>query len=83
MDIKAEDFFTTFVARSQENKKCFDCKEPNPKWASISHGCLICTNCTSLHRALGSSVSIVRSIELDIWTDKQLALMEKGGNIEL
>jgi hypothetical protein len=34
----------------------------------------------SLHRALGSQVSLVRSVKLDMWTEKQLALMDKGGN---
>ena len=32
------------------------------------------------HRGLGTHVSFVRSVTMDAWTDKQLALMKAGGN---
>jgi hypothetical protein len=76
----SDTFFADFLLRSPENTLCFDCKEPNPSWASVNHGILICTTCVSLHRALGSQVSLVRSVKLDMWTEKQIALMDKGGN---
>jgi Putative GTPase activating protein for Arf len=34
----------------------------------------------SVNRSLGVHVSFVRSIAMDSWTDKQLALMKNGGN---
>ena len=80
MESDSDTFFADFILRSPENTQCFDCKEPNPSWASVNHGILICTTCVSLHRALGSHVSLVRSVKLDIWTEKQLSLMDKGGN---
>ena len=80
MESESDTFFADFILRSPDNALCFDCKEPNPSWASVNHGILICTPCVSLHRALGSQVSLVRSVKLDMWTDKQLALMDKGGN---
>ena len=73
-------FFADFQLRSPDNTLCFDCTEPNPSWASVNHGILICTACVSLHRALGSQVSLVRSVKLDMWTERQLAMMDRGGN---
>jgi hypothetical protein len=40
-------------------------------------------NCSNVHKSLGIQVSLVRSIGLDIWTDKQMALIEHGGNNKL
>jgi hypothetical protein len=73
-------FFADFLLRSPDNTLCFDCTEPNPSWASVNHGILICTACVSLHRGLGSQVSLVRSVKLDMWTERQLALIDRGGN---
>lgn len=32
------------------NDKCADCCSPNPKWASINLGILLCIDCSGLHR---------------------------------
>lgn len=68
------------LKREPENLICFQCGNKNPKWASVTIGLLICYNCTTLHRSLGTHISFVRSIELDKWTRRQLAFMEQGGN---
>lgn len=73
-------FFTTYRERSDRNTRCFDCMQENPAWASVNNGILLCIGCTSLHRTMGSQVSMIRSVNLDIWNDRQLALMDKGGN---
>eukprot|EP00347_Sterkiella_histriomuscorum_P007622 403348208 len=75
----SDQFFASYMS-SESNNKCFDCGSPAPQWASISHGILICMNCTSIHRRLGVSVSQVRSINLDIWTEKHITMMRVGGN---
>lgn len=68
------------LKREPENLICFQCGNKNPKWASVTMGLLICYNCTTLHRSLGTHISFVRSVELDKWTRRQLAFMELGGN---
>lgn len=73
-------FFNGFKDRSDRNQRCFDCMQENPQWASVSHGILLCLNCTSKHRSMGNQISMVRSVNLDIWNDRQIALMDKGGN---
>ena len=49
------------------NGLCADCDQLNPTWASLNLGALICMDCASLHRNLGTHLSRVRSLELDEW----------------
>ena len=65
------------------NGFCVDCQSPNPDWASVSHGCLICLQCSGRHRSYGVQTSTVRSIDMDNWTYKQVLAMLEGGNLQL
>lgn len=65
------------------NSRCVDCNSPNPDWASVSFGCLICLNCSGRHRSMGVQKSKVRSIEMDHWTHDQVLAMLEGGNRQL
>ena len=40
---------------------------PGPEWASLNHGCMVCIECSGVHRKLGSHISRVRSLRLDEW----------------
>ncbi len=54
------------------NKNCADCGALTPQWASVSHGSLVCLNCSGQHRSLGVHLSFVRSVTMDSWSDKQV-----------
>lgn len=62
------------------NKHCVDCDAPNPDWASLNHGALMCITCSGIHRNLGSHISRVRSLNLDDWSAEQLSVMAAIGN---
>ncbi|GAA5923076.1 ADP-ribosylation factor GTPase-activating family protein [Sporobolomyces koalae] len=66
--------------RELGNGKCADCRASEPKWASWSLGIVLCIRCSGLHRSLGTHISKVRSIELDDWSDEQIAAMVSVGN---
>lgn len=40
---------------------------PDPEWASLNLGVLMCIECSGVHRNLGSHISKVRSLGLDDW----------------
>nr|CCA16519.1 conserved hypothetical protein [Albugo laibachii Nc14] len=62
------------------NDKCADCEACCPQWSSVSFGILICLVCAGKHRALGVSISFVKSLELDSWTKLERVSIEIGGN---
>ena len=65
------------------NSRCFDCNSENPKWASINNGIFLCLKCAGIHRSFGLQISIIRSLQVDSWTDKQVKYLSLGGNKRL
>lgn len=65
------------------NPECVDCGSAAPEWASLNLCCLICIECSGIHRSMGTHVSKVRSLALDKWTCNTLQLMERIGNVKL
>lgn len=65
------------------NNRCFDCGSPDASWASISHGIVLCLQCSGRHRSFGVSTSVVRSIDMDAWSHSQVLCMLEGGNAQL
>ncbi|KFP50331.1 Arf-GAP with coiled-coil, ANK repeat and PH domain-containing protein 3, partial [Cathartes aura] len=62
------------------NDQCCDCGQPDPRWASINLGVLLCIECSGIHRSLGVHCSKVRSLTLDSWEPELLKLMCELGN---
>jgi len=60
---------------------CADCTAPNPEWASVNTGTLICIDCAGVHRSMGAHISKVKSLTLDRWRPEEVqSLCAAGGN---
>ncbi|PWN90425.1 ArfGap-domain-containing protein [Acaromyces ingoldii] len=68
------------LVKQPENKICADCKRNDPRWASWNLGCFLCIRCSGIHRSMGTHISKVKSIDLDIWTPEQMESIQKWGN---
>ena len=64
----------------EDNQKCMDCGTAKPKWASINNGVFLCLKCAGLHRNFGLNISVIRSLQIDSWDDKQIMFLKKGGD---
>lgn len=65
----------------KDNKMCFDCTTPNPKWTSKNFGVFVCLDCSGIHRSLGVHISQVKSANMDRWSKEELDLFRvSGGN---
>ncbi|KAG2301154.1 hypothetical protein Bca52824_029805 [Brassica carinata] len=71
------------LTRVLGNEKCADCGAPEPDWASLNLGVLICIECSGIHRNLGVHISKVRSLTLDVkvWEPSVLTLFQSLGNV--
>ncbi|XP_069833602.1 arf-GAP with Rho-GAP domain, ANK repeat and PH domain-containing protein 2 [Dendropsophus ebraccatus] len=67
---------------NESNRSCADCRAPNPDWASINLGVVICKDCAGQHKTLGSKISKVHSLKLDstIWSNELVELFIVLGN---
>ncbi|KAM6930416.1 ARF GTPase-activating protein GIT2a isoform 5-T5 [Xenentodon cancila] len=55
---------------------CADCNVPEPRWASVNRGVLICDECCSVHRSLGRHSSQVRHLTHTPWPPSQLQMVQ-------
>ncbi|XP_054807633.1 ADP-ribosylation factor GTPase-activating protein AGD3 isoform X1 [Prosopis cineraria] len=70
------------LRRVRGNDICADCGAPEPDWASLNLGVLVCIECSGVHRNLGVHISKVRSLTLDVkvWEPSVISLFQSLGN---
>ncbi|RQM19777.1 hypothetical protein B5M09_001127, partial [Aphanomyces astaci] len=83
LDVEESTAALSALLALEDNEHCADCQALHPKWAIITHGGFICTQCAGVHRSLGVHISFVLSCTLDKWTPLQLAALVAGGNTKL
>uniref|UniRef100_A0A673L6U0 ARF GTPase-activating protein GIT2-like n=1 Tax=Sinocyclocheilus rhinocerous TaxID=307959 RepID=A0A673L6U0_9TELE len=62
--------------RARNREICADCSAPDPRWASINRGVLICDECCSIHRGLGRHSSQVRHLTQTLWPPSHLQMVK-------
>ncbi|XP_013859186.1 ARF GTPase-activating protein GIT2b isoform X3 [Austrofundulus limnaeus] len=62
--------------RVRSREVCADCSAPEPRWASVNRGVLICDECCSIHRGLGRHSSQVRHLTHSPWSPSQLQMVQ-------
>ncbi|XP_014027602.1 ARF GTPase-activating protein GIT2 isoform X1 [Salmo salar] len=62
--------------RLRNSELCADCSVPEPRWASVNRGVLICDECCSVHRSLGRHSSQVRHLTHTPWAPTQLQMVQ-------
>ncbi|XP_077378498.1 ARF GTPase-activating protein GIT2a isoform X10 [Festucalex cinctus] len=62
--------------RMRNTEVCADCCVPEPRWASVNRGVLICDECCSVHRSLGRHSSQVRHLTHTPWPPTQLQMVQ-------
>uniref|UniRef100_A0A672JP22 G protein-coupled receptor kinase interacting ArfGAP 2a n=1 Tax=Salarias fasciatus TaxID=181472 RepID=A0A672JP22_SALFA len=62
--------------RLRNTEVCADCSVPEPRWASVNRGVLVCDECCSVHRSLGRHSSQVRHLTHTPWPPTQLQMVQ-------
>ncbi|WFD00745.1 ARF GAP with effector function(s) [Malassezia yamatoensis] len=68
------------LVKQPDNKVCADCKKNDTRWSAWNLGCFLCIRCSGIHRSMGTHISRVKSIDLDMWTAEQMESVQKWGN---
>ena len=69
----------------KHNPRCAECdrSDPPPVWVSINLGCVVCIECSGVHRAMGVHISKMRSLKLDDLEPEEYETLELLGKLTL
>lgn len=56
---------------------CGDCNAQDPPFASLNRGILLCVDCASIHRQLGTHISIVKALRQGQWNPSVLSFIHQ------
>jgi len=62
------------------NTYCADCGKPFPEFVSLNLGCVVCGECSVVHRNLGEQSSIIRSLVTDSLELEEYEVVKNIGN---
>ena len=68
------------ILEIQGNNFCNDCNKLNPRWASVINGVFLCAKCARFHQKFDKKVSIIKSLEADLWSKEEINFIRLGGN---
>lgn len=71
------------MRKEPDNRTCADCASEGTVWASINLGVFLCLRCGSIHRGMGTHVSIPKGCTgTYLWGPDELESMRVKGNRE-
>ena len=59
---------------------CADCPAKTPRWASITFGVFVCLRCSGQHRAFGTHIAKIKSVNLDKWPQGKVEVYQAMNN---
>lgn len=69
------------LRRLEANKRCADCGADGTVWAIVNHGIFVCLKCASLHRAVGTHISLPKGCTgTYLWGPDEIEAMRAKGN---
>eukprot|EP00007_Cunea_sp_BSH-02190019_P000655 CAMPEP_0174243510 /NCGR_PEP_ID=MMETSP0417-20130205/31933_1 /TAXON_ID=242541 /ORGANISM="Mayorella sp, Strain BSH-02190019" /LENGTH=1204 /DNA_ID=CAMNT_0015323043 /DNA_START=60 /DNA_END=3670 /DNA_ORIENTATION=- len=62
------------------NDVCADCDTPEPTWAHVGYGVLLCAHCSGIHRRMPGTAGHVKTLNFGRWSEEQMQTMRENGN---
>ena len=88
MEVSKENVHSTLMLDPANNICCdcgnfavsFNIGQPNPTFAAVNNGVVLCSNCASTHKTFGDDISFIKSLITDEWDTRSFLYMRLGGN---
>eukprot|EP00331_Platyophrya_macrostoma_P009327 CAMPEP_0176428090 /NCGR_PEP_ID=MMETSP0127-20121128/12954_1 /TAXON_ID=938130 /ORGANISM="Platyophrya macrostoma, Strain WH" /LENGTH=304 /DNA_ID=CAMNT_0017809729 /DNA_START=28 /DNA_END=942 /DNA_ORIENTATION=- len=70
----------TYLLSNPGNNACFECGAKLITCASVNNAIFLCKQCGEAHKQLPESISKIKNIQSDTWSDLEVDLLINGGN---